>query len=301
VSAALDLDLPRGWTLSRVEKVATRVAFDQLFPSTLSVDDKRSAARDALLEEIFAASDSGELTVEDAWRIARGGVRQFDRSQRRVWGRDDDHAAEVGYGPAVYFNSVRRPPQPEDLIVERLALQQAWTVLTDEEASVIVAWASFDDRRLAAESLGFSKSQFERRLAMAKRRFLAAWFDWESIPPTYSKDFRTSAPSGDGWLDNDRRSHRHAAYKRHRKQRVADGRPITHTQARTHCPRGHRLDEPNLRANRASIGQRECLACHRAKSSESYARKRGRDFDLQTVSDARYAEIMRPHADRDVG
>lgn len=63
-------------------------------------------------------------------------------------------------------------------------------------------------------------------------------------------------------------------------------------RARTHCPRGHLLAEPNLVASSASQGHRACLACSRARAAQRKAARRGQPFDLQAVSDARYAAII---------
>ena len=57
---------------------------------------------------------------------------------------------------------------------------------------------------------------------------------------------------------------------------------------KTHCPRGHKLDHPNLVAHQWARGVRHCLACHRAMGVLQY-RKVG---DLQTVSDDYYSRIM---------
>lgn len=63
---------------------------------------------------------------------------------------------------------------------------------------------------------------------------------------------------------------------------------------KTHCPRGHPLEVPNLRRDfLVNRGSRNCRACHRASAGLSAARKRGRvDFDVQVESDAHYARIM---------
>lgn len=63
-----------------------------------------------------------------------------------------------------------------------------------------------------------------------------------------------------------------------------------HLANRTHCPRRHRLSAPNLR--RQATG-RACLACHRAFSRHYAARKAGRPFDMQAVSDQIYTQILR--------
>ena len=55
--------------------------------------------------------------------------------------------------------------------------------------------------------------------------------------------------------------------------------------AKTHCPRGHELNDQNLTAASARRGYRDCLACNRARA---WIAKRG--GDLQTVSDRYYRE-----------
>lgn len=66
--------------------------------------------------------------------------------------------------------------------------------------------------------------------------------------------------------------------------------PDNGTRARTNCPRGHLLEDPNLRASVKKIGQRGCLACHRASA---YVRDHPSLKDrFQEVSDAYYRNIM---------
>jgi hypothetical protein len=59
-----------------------------------------------------------------------------------------------------------------------------------------------------------------------------------------------------------------------------------HEVLKTHCKRGHPLAVPNLVANVARTGRRNCLACHRAFA---YIHTHG--GDLQTVSDEYYQQI----------
>jgi hypothetical protein len=58
--------------------------------------------------------------------------------------------------------------------------------------------------------------------------------------------------------------------------------------AKSHCPQGHRLTEPNIVSWARDGGTRACLACARARAS---LQKRPQD-DLQTVSDKKYRQIM---------
>ena len=62
----------------------------------------------------------------------------------------------------------------------------------------------------------------------------------------------------------------------------------THKETRkTHCPRHHKLVEPNLQASELKKGKRSCLSCGRAKN---YLRRY--DGDLQEISDRYYKKIM---------
>lgn len=59
-------------------------------------------------------------------------------------------------------------------------------------------------------------------------------------------------------------------------------------KAKTHCPRGHRLEQPNLMAYKLKLGQRVCRACNMARS---FLQKN--DGDFVEISDMKYAQIMR--------
>jgi hypothetical protein len=61
---------------------------------------------------------------------------------------------------------------------------------------------------------------------------------------------------------------------------------------KTHCPRGHRLESPNLVKYTASRGYRGCLACSRARAATHRAAKQGRLLDLDAIADQRYKVIM---------
>lgn len=60
-------------------------------------------------------------------------------------------------------------------------------------------------------------------------------------------------------------------------------------RSRTHCPRGHKLEEPNLVASKKRIGIRECQACSYAQSKIYTSRKAG---SIQEVSDNRYEQLI---------
>ena len=59
---------------------------------------------------------------------------------------------------------------------------------------------------------------------------------------------------------------------------------------KTHCPRGHRLADPNLRADQKRKGKRTCLACGRAAAYVAY-RKELKPFKKQ-LADSYYEQIL---------
>ena len=107
--------------------------------------------------------------------------------------------------------------------------------------------------------------------------------------------FNGPAPEGtevrhlDGDATNDRADNlRWGTSAENNRDQVRHG---THKNTRkTHCPRGHLLDPPNLmKAHWERRGRRSCLACDRARAE--IARAGG---DLRAVSDAHYRRIMGP-------
>ena len=75
--------------------------------------------------------------------------------------------------------------------------------------------------------------------------------------------------------------------KSNRQDRIKHGRdPMLN---RTHCPRGHPLETPNLRADGVLRGRRVCLACDRAMAILRKYPERG---TLQEVSDQKFADIV---------
>lgn len=62
---------------------------------------------------------------------------------------------------------------------------------------------------------------------------------------------------------------------------------------RTHCPRGHALEEPNLVRAHLRAGRRNCRACDQASTHIRRLQARGgRPPTLQEESDVRYREIV---------
>lgn len=82
-------------------------------------------------------------------------------------------------------------------------------------------------------------------------------------------------------------------HSRERSRRVAAsrGRRPHYRTLRTHCPRKHPLQFPNLTPVGMKKGYRQCLSCNRAGNQVRKARKRGVALDWQALSDRYYAEL----------
>lgn len=97
-------------------------------------------------------------------------------------------------------------------------------------------------------------------------------------PEGYEACHNNSVPT-----DNRRQNLRWDTRSENQRDRV---RHRTHPATiRTHCPRAHLLEEPNLVAGALKRGWRGCLACHRAHASKAGA--------TQENADAYYARIMK--------
>jgi len=62
--------------------------------------------------------------------------------------------------------------------------------------------------------------------------------------------------------------------------------------ARTHCPLGHVLEEPNLIVALVRRGKRGCLACDRGRGALRKAAKKGLCKSLQVEADRAFEKIM---------
>lgn len=63
-----------------------------------------------------------------------------------------------------------------------------------------------------------------------------------------------------------------------------------HYRKKTHCPRGHLLNMPNLVAGKWKIGHRTCLSCNRTSARVSTNPELRSNW--QSIADSYYSEIM---------
>lgn len=59
-------------------------------------------------------------------------------------------------------------------------------------------------------------------------------------------------------------------------------------QRKTHCPREHPLETPNLVPKQLALGWRDCLACKKARDRSRYLD----NFDLKALSDEEFSKLQ---------
>ncbi|MBF6085135.1 HNH endonuclease [Nocardia cyriacigeorgica] len=124
------------------------------------------------------------------------------------------------------------------------------------------------------------KSPGRRRSVKVHKMVALAWLG--ATPPGMEVCHRNG-----NRVDNRPANLRHGTHSENIRDTVRHG---THSQtAKTHCPRGHLLAEPNLVPSHAQRGWRTCLACKRAHN-----RLRANPaLNLRVAADRAYSELTR--------
>lgn len=112
----------------------------------------------------------------------------------------------------------------------------------------------------------------------------------EAFLGTPPKGMEVCHNNGNG-TDNRLPNLRYGTTSENAKDRVAHGN--AHQTKRTHCPRGHKLEMPNLVARKfKEHGHRKCLACQKAQSHMHYHKIP--KSELKRISDEYFKQIMNP-------
>lgn len=218
-------ELCHGYTLHDLHQM-TRAAVVADRSMAMDYRDRWDTAWSAIAEHLYAAGTPPrrQELIRTGWQAIYAEVRDGYRHygyQGRQW--DAGHASGPRF--VVYWTGLPQvTPSPEERVVERHALPQLLSALTDGQRRVIAALAAHGgDRPAAAAALGCSEKALNHQLLMARRRCLALWLEGETpCRPTLRR--------------LDRRNHRGgrkpcgtvAAYLRHQraKERCARCAPV---------------------------------------------------------------------------
>ena len=241
--AQIDTSAPdhirHGYTLRDLNRMARAACIaDRTLSSDLTTrfDTAWSAIATALCEA--DQPPTRNALVETGWKAIYADVK----AARRLYGVDSTgRSGEVASAPryAAYWTHI--PHQPDEGIIERLAVHQILATLPEHLREAVVALAVHDDYQKAAAALGIKYTALTVRMSLARRQFRARWFAPESAPPIRGTDRRVGSHSR--------------------------GAP-------THCPRGHEYTPENTIRRPSKPRVRRCRACDVARDAARRAAKK---------------------------
>jgi hypothetical protein len=173
------VELPHGYTLEQVEKMARSAAVSVRTNPGDSMADRFDDAWSAIVERLYA--DPEPIPPPLLVWVGRKALYNADRSRLSQYGCAERDIGN-GLGSAPNFRTYWYSPTTsiEHMVVERQTLAQIWPRLTDRDRQVLVAFAVYGNHRDAADALGIPAGSFRSYVAWARARFLKLWHAGET-------------------------------------------------------------------------------------------------------------------------
>lgn len=200
------MELRHGYSLADLHAI-TRLAVHVAGPAAGDWHERYDIAWSAVAEHLYAAETWPSRS--DLVRAGQLGLYTYVDEHRQAYGyyRRKTDGAQHGIGSSPAFQSywwdlcgagVAR--SPESRIVEHTALAQIMPTLTPAQRQAILALAVHDDYQTAAAAIGAKYVTFKSTIALARKRFLAAWHEGEIPSKTWGCDrrVRNDGTRGDG-------------------------------------------------------------------------------------------------------
>lgn len=169
-----------GYTLADLDSLA-RVAARNNHTMAADHSDLYHAAWSAIVDALIEAETPPPR--HELARLGKGAIWQLARDQRQTYGyRDRDPYAGIGSAPrfAAYWTP-GTAPSPEDKIVDRVAVTQIWSALTDRDRLMLAAAAACDsDYHAAAAMQSMPVSSYRSYLSTARRAVVSLWLEGET-------------------------------------------------------------------------------------------------------------------------
>lgn len=190
------MELRHGYTLDDLHDIA-RLAVHVAGAAAGNWHERYDVAWSAIAEHLYAAET--RPSQPDLVRAGRLALYAVIDDYRQAYGfyrrRTDGGQHGIGSSPAfqAYWwdlcgAGVAR--SPEGRIVERTALSQIMPTLTPAQKQALLALAVHDDYQTAAAAIGVRYTSFKSTIALARRRFLAAWHEGEAPSKPWGCDRR---------------------------------------------------------------------------------------------------------------
>lgn len=170
------VELPQGYTLAEVERLAKCAAGTTLSNPGDTMADRVDDAWSAIVERLYADPtpiEPGQLV----W-VGRRALYAADRKLKHDYGTFKNDAGN-GRGSMPRFQEYWWRPVVtiEDQIVEHRAFAQIWPRLSPAERDAVIAFAIWGDQKLAAQATGVP--HLRSNLKNARDRFLRLWHEGE--------------------------------------------------------------------------------------------------------------------------
>lgn len=173
------VELPQGYTLAEVEKMARAAAVSLRTRTGDSMADLVDDAWSAIVERLYA--DPEPIAAAQLVWVGRSALYRAAASRLSQNGCfDRDISNGLASGPRFRAYWYMPTTTIEHQVVERQTLAQVWTQLTDRDREVFVAFAIYDDYQTAAEAIGVSHGNFRYYIIQARKRFLRLWHEGET-------------------------------------------------------------------------------------------------------------------------
>lgn len=247
----MDEELRYGYTLDDLDHM-TRTAL--MANRSMAADwiDRYDAAYFAITEHLYSAE-----TWPQRHDLVGTGIKAISKMVRLelqhhgIDRQNMDNLAEgrKHRGYHMFWEGHLTFPSHEDYVVDRVALDQVWEVLSVGDRQIIAARAAYEDNGRAAEALARKRHSFVTQLNQGRRRFRTLWFGGETVR-AWAND-QAAPTEGSGTT-----SQRAMAYVRRRKR---EGSPEAGSRRSDRCKRGHIWDDYNTYWRRD--GTRICRTC----------------------------------------
>ncbi len=177
--SSADPELCHGYTLSEINRLASVAVWRDVWHQSLPLPDRHDIAWSAVAEYLYASDHkptSGEL-IRAAWSALRAETEAewHTHGVSRTGSVFDGDQAMPQFA-RYWFTFARSTRDPEEPIIERIALHQIWEALPEKHQVLIAA--------LAAAALGRPRQSFVSMLAEARKAFRELWHEGELPPAT---------------------------------------------------------------------------------------------------------------------
>ncbi|PRX90686.1 hypothetical protein [Allonocardiopsis opalescens] len=168
-----------GYNILDIDRLARLAVRRSLFAHVGSFIDRYTAARDGVIDALYAAQErpTPRDLVTGGWRA----MAVAEQAATRLYGRTSKGETRPSY-VAYWDASSTVTGSHESGVVDRMALWQIWPTLTDGDRDVLLGLAMLQDREdmdLAA-ALGVTPAGLKDKLVRARSRFAALWYEGET-------------------------------------------------------------------------------------------------------------------------